>query len=397
MFLTHTELLPEDETIEEHRLGKEIEAKLVAADRSGPGLFKGIFHRNRYPFGIARPTAIRDEEDGVDRCPLCTHELEDGYCNGCGWTDNEDDISYISDEDDRDISPLDDFEGHVDLHERHMPYPFTFGPNDHILDGAHMQQIGRSGAYLIEHGHSEDETDEDEEEDDDDMSSFISNDEVDLPNEVDGDDDDESIHTIHGYHEQSPVHQYETDNGSRSPSISVTAEAPPRFYAIDVSEDSDDSDETGDENATNTTTSSSGDEDSEVVDGSEAQQTNYDSDSSSIREVSPPVIAQPSRMNGTKRRRIIEDDDDEGEEDSDDTATFAPQATLARRQYSSGNQQTRDDNGRISHMAERRRISVSPDDDEPPRQHSRRGGSSFRGPGPRRGRGQGRPAATRVY
>lgn len=125
MFLTHTELLPEDETLEEHKVAKEAESQLVAADRAGRGLFKGLFHKNRFPLrglgGALHAAAIVDAEDGVVRCPVCAWELEDGECGQCGWNEDEDDGDFDSDEDDRDISPVDDFDGPIELtgDERH--------------------------------------------------------------------------------------------------------------------------------------------------------------------------------------------------------------------------------------------------------------------------------------
>ncbi|KAL9104074.1 MAG: hypothetical protein Q9163_000926 [Psora crenata] len=77
---TQAELMPAGETTEEHKKWQEEEKQKVELDRSGQrGLFKGIFRRQRIgPF-------IRDEQDGVARCPRCTWELEDGACGSCGW------------------------------------------------------------------------------------------------------------------------------------------------------------------------------------------------------------------------------------------------------------------------------------------------------------------------
>ena len=373
MFLTHTELLPEDETIEEHRAGKEAETKVVAADRAGPGLFKGLFHRDRFPLrglrGIIPAAAIVDAEDGVERCPVCAWELEDGECGHCGWNEDVDDESFNSDEDDRDISPVDDFGGPVD-----MPTPqqhnYIWGdePGD-INEGYDIGPMSPA-PYSIADGDSEE--DSEDEDDAESMSSFISNDEDDdLPDEVDR--DDESVQTVQGYGENSPARQYSTDGGNTDEMPRLERSPPRRFYAIDTSEVSDDSDGSGDDQTTTTTTTQTSDDDSEE------QHTSYDSDSSSVREVSPPVIPQISRTNGVKRRRIVDDSDDEDEE-SDDTAIRPRQTTNSRFQYLRGQR---------PRMPERRRITISPDE-EPPRQHSRRGGTSFAA---RRGR----PMATRVY
>jgi len=76
----------------------------VEQDRmnTGPsgGIFRGCFRttarRPMMPMIRARP--IRDAEDGVERCPSCTWELEDGRCESCGYPFRED-SEYLSDTD----------------------------------------------------------------------------------------------------------------------------------------------------------------------------------------------------------------------------------------------------------------------------------------------------------
>lgn len=87
--------------IEDHKKWKEEEAALVEQDRStaGPngGLFRGCFKSfARRPIIRAHP--IRDAEDGVERCPACTWELEDGRCESCGYS-FETDTDIMSDSD----------------------------------------------------------------------------------------------------------------------------------------------------------------------------------------------------------------------------------------------------------------------------------------------------------
>ena len=373
MFLTHTELLPEDETLEEHRIGKEAESRLVAADRAGRGLFKGLFHKEKFPLrgfgGALHAAAIVDAEDGVVRCPVCAWELEDGECGQCGWNEDEDDEDFNSDEDDRDISPIDDFGGPVDM---------TIAQHQHLFWGDEPGAVGEAynegltGPAHYSNDDNDSEDDLEDEEDDDDMSSFISNDEGgDFPGEVDG--DDESVRTVQGYNEDSPAPRYGAHSGRRIQEP-ARPRSPPRFHAIDVSEVSDDSDDSGDNDRTITTTTETTDDDSEATNDTTEQQTNYDSDNSSLREVSPPIVPQSLRSNGVKRRRIIVDDSDD-EEQSDDTAIRPPQANNARTQHLRGQRQRRADSHHIPQIPERRRISISPDDD-PPRQSLRRGGNS---------------------
>lgn len=82
---------------EDHKKWQEEEAALVEQDRSTAGykggLFRGCFRlMARRPIPRAQP--IRDAEDGVERCPGCTWELEDGRCESCGYPFDSD---YMSD------------------------------------------------------------------------------------------------------------------------------------------------------------------------------------------------------------------------------------------------------------------------------------------------------------
>ena len=89
------------ETTEEHGKWQQEEAALVEKDRAntGPlgGLFRGCFKRGglgpRFPMGYLPRQPIRDLEDGVDRCPRCTWELEDGLCQSCGYPSGDEEPS----------------------------------------------------------------------------------------------------------------------------------------------------------------------------------------------------------------------------------------------------------------------------------------------------------------
>ncbi|QDS67648.1 hypothetical protein FKW77_004670 [Venturia effusa] len=89
--LTHSivrkvELLPPDETLEQHTKWQKEHADDIQQDKDNPdprkgGLWKGFFRR----VGLRIPrSALRDVEDGVDRCPYCSWELEEGMCERCG-------------------------------------------------------------------------------------------------------------------------------------------------------------------------------------------------------------------------------------------------------------------------------------------------------------------------
>lgn len=86
IFISRAELLPAGETIEDYKKSQQEEADIVEKDKKneghGGGLFGGRFRHSRHH----NPSAIRDIEDGVDRCPLCAWELTDeGYCTTCGY------------------------------------------------------------------------------------------------------------------------------------------------------------------------------------------------------------------------------------------------------------------------------------------------------------------------
>ncbi|KAL9021656.1 MAG: hypothetical protein Q9185_001191 [Variospora sp. 1 TL-2023] len=89
-FINTAVLLPPGETIDGHKMLQRDEAEIVEKDKTNQGrdggLFKGCFRPHPRPLA-----PIRDGPDGVDRCPMCTWELEDGMCNSCGYTVLDDD------------------------------------------------------------------------------------------------------------------------------------------------------------------------------------------------------------------------------------------------------------------------------------------------------------------
>ena len=97
IFLSRAELVPAGETTEEHRILQQDEAQIVELDKarntaSGGGLFNGRFSY----FPRRRAPVIRDIQDGVDRCPNCTWELEEGECGSCGYPHVTDDMGSLS-------------------------------------------------------------------------------------------------------------------------------------------------------------------------------------------------------------------------------------------------------------------------------------------------------------
>ena len=99
VFATRPELMPVGETTQDHKKWQEEEAALIEKDRATTGrkggLFRGCFRSSRR----RRAAVIRDDEDGVDRCPECAWELEDGQCQSCGYPARED-MSSVGDYED---------------------------------------------------------------------------------------------------------------------------------------------------------------------------------------------------------------------------------------------------------------------------------------------------------
>lgn len=118
VFISRTELLPAGETIEQHKKWQKEEADTVQQDKDNidpraGGLFKGCFKSAGH---ASRPSlqVIRDQEDGVERCPVCSWELEDGECVQCGlffddngeltWTDSFTGFSDMDEMSEQDLS-----------------------------------------------------------------------------------------------------------------------------------------------------------------------------------------------------------------------------------------------------------------------------------------------------
>jgi hypothetical protein len=112
MFISRTELLPEDETTNEHEVAKVEEAVQMTADRTGDGLFKGAFRQRRlpgYPGQFDQRGVLWDPNDRVERCPDCHWELEGGRCGQCEWSVS--DPEAFSDEDSDSETGTPEFEG----------------------------------------------------------------------------------------------------------------------------------------------------------------------------------------------------------------------------------------------------------------------------------------------
>lgn len=128
VFIARVDLLPPGETLEEHKKWQQDDADAVQKDRENTdprtgGLFKGLFNAPLHPL---RPSLhiVRDQEDGVDRCPICTWELEDGGCTQCGLVfDETGEVSWdnsfrgFSDMDEMSEQDVDDLDANMAFEE----------------------------------------------------------------------------------------------------------------------------------------------------------------------------------------------------------------------------------------------------------------------------------------
>lgn len=285
MFISRTELLPEDETVEEHQQAKEDEAGQLAADRAGPGLFKGAFKRQYSP-RLRWGQGIMDPEDNVMRCPECHWELEDGECTQCGFHEYASDSEMNSDEDSL-RSPSLGLDSDYDTEEEDL---------DHDFDGAlpldGYDSYGGPGSVtdVSESAGFYDDYDE--------MAGFI---ERDGPGEEEDDDDDDANseatmtmrHPGHGgwghYNGHSSYHYTDSDTDG-----STTDHQRHPFH--------------GHSNDSDGQTTTNG----EISDVN----TNYDSptDDSDPESIRHPLLL---RTAATRPRRVVISDDEEDEEDQD--------------------------------------------------------------------------------
>ena len=134
--------MPLGETTEDHKKFQQDEANAIERDKArgasaGRGLFGGRF-RHSTP---RRIPVIRDDEDGVERCPQCTWEIQDGWCESCGYMVEEDwsdtGLGYSDD-----LSDLDD----DILVERALEERDMYGlPDDYIDDDVFVGHIPAGG------------------------------------------------------------------------------------------------------------------------------------------------------------------------------------------------------------------------------------------------------------
>ncbi len=163
IFIARPELLPPGETIEEHIKWQKDEAEAVQQDKDNKdsrigGLFKGCF--KPHPLHPRGPSlqVMRDQEDGVDRCPICTWELEDGGCARCGLLFDEtgevswgDSFTGFSDMDEMSEHDTEDLDAEMDMDD------VDFEGYDEAMD-AWGDYLPEQGSFMmrrfLEGGHS---------------------------------------------------------------------------------------------------------------------------------------------------------------------------------------------------------------------------------------------------
>ncbi|KAL8781803.1 MAG: hypothetical protein Q9203_000097 [Teloschistes exilis] len=139
LFISTAALLPDGENTEDHRKFQREEAENVEKDKNGPqGLFKARFKPAAY-----RPP-IRDGPDGVDRCPMCTWELEAGMCNSCGYTTFHHHAHFADDESvntDSDMYSMDSVELEEMLTDPANAHALAVESDDPELNQQHPRMI----------------------------------------------------------------------------------------------------------------------------------------------------------------------------------------------------------------------------------------------------------------
>jgi hypothetical protein len=190
IFCKRKELMPSDESIDQHNKKRAEEIADVDKDKNSPeGLFKGTF--------IIGPVAelLFDEADGVMRCPHCQHEHEGGpLCTVCGTRfalegDYSDDgegygFSDIDDEADLDLADLEvDVGGEFRAaHFHHFlgrmpPFPFPAHGFHHMHHHhEHDESLGGSSDSDLD-AYSDEDEDDDDEEDEGSLQDFVVRDE----------------------------------------------------------------------------------------------------------------------------------------------------------------------------------------------------------------------------
>lgn len=415
MFISRIELLPEDESINEHQLAKEEEAAQVKRDETGSGLFGAVFKEpqrlvRRRPIRTMQPgepfPSIRDEADGVNRCPQCLWELEDGECLHCGYLIHDD---FSGSEDDSEDEPADDSDLDHDIDavdielSEDMPFngddnspsrvgeplrlwPFMRPEAEGPLRRLEARQAREAGEDYTENdspdpdgrSHQEHDTIQSDDEDDE-MNGFVVDDDEEDDNDDnddDDDDDDEGSSTEEGPSDSEAEDTDDTDDTGdthRRMHDDYHAQNTLRFHGIP-----DESDSGSETNITRTTQYSTG-------------HTGSDDES---REATPLPLNQWPLRQRRAARVVPDEDEDEVEHQSSDQNRFTVDLTR------SSPQPPQDRADRRRHLQSRRNARDHRKDsggNRHERRYHQEGSASTEivEPGPAPGRGRGRPPSGR--
>ncbi|KIV77944.1 hypothetical protein PV11_09716 [Exophiala sideris] len=315
MFINRAELLPEDETVQEHQQAKEDEAVMLAADRTGAGLFKGAFVRTHTRLLPIWGQGILDQEDNVLRCPECHWELEDGECLQCGFHEYEPgDSDYDSGEDSGESQSIHTLDDDLDNDADDVDYAFRNSMYDRntIYDESRSPELDGLESEPDPYGN---DYGDDYDDDDDDMESFIDDGRSGAGDE---DDDANSEATMTGYPQAIRVApHHDSIRAARN------HDHPPSVATEDYTTDYDDPDDDADADNGN---AASNREATPYDDASDVN-TNYDDTSQ------PSEDDRPFRP-GRRVNRVISDDEDEEVEDEAQTEGTTPQDPQSGEEYS---------------------------------------------------------------
>ena len=238
VFVNRAELMPADESVEQHASKRAEDIANVEKDRNAPeGIFKGLF-----PPGRQEP--ILDDADGVYRCPHCNSEYNGGpSCIACGAAVDGLDV-FDFDGDDLDSEAFDDEMreelemefadqqgGHNHNHLARMHH-FAFGHFNHVHHAHHQaRELSSSAISDSDEGEGEDIDDSQELSDSDDeegsLRDFVAP-------------DDSPDH--HRRRREGALRHYDNAHVEVAPHA-----APSRRAPIDISDDDDEEEEDSDE------------------------------------------------------------------------------------------------------------------------------------------------------
>jgi hypothetical protein len=150
IFTKRVELMPADESIDQHSQRRAEEIAAVDDDKNNPdgGLFKGTFPKRSGELW-------RDEADGVLRCPECGHEHEGGpECQVCGFEIDDDSYPYSDmTDDDADLEDLDDLELDLEVDSEFADIRADHHHHHHHFVGVDLAHLQHPHAQHFFHHH----------------------------------------------------------------------------------------------------------------------------------------------------------------------------------------------------------------------------------------------------